>query len=228
MRDIKLQNTNLKDNWVLLVLLLIVITNAMIMKDSTIALISALCGITYTFLAGKGKPICYMFGITGSSFYCMLSFQSLLWGNLLLYALYYIPMQILGYFQWNKNLKECKKEIIKIALPKKELFILLGIIFILTIVVYYILIYFKDSHPLLDSITTVFSLGGMYLTVRRAIEQWLFWAVVNLLSLIMWINVLANGTKVYSTVFMWGIYLVLAIYFYITWKKELKSYLLAK
>ncbi len=228
MRDIKLQNTNLKDNGFLLVLLLIVITNAIIMKDSTIALISALCGITYTFLAGKGKPICYMFGITGSSFYCMLSFQSLLWGNLLLYALYYIPMQILGYFQWKKNLKECKKEIIKITLPKNELFILLGIIFILIIVVYYILIYFKDSHPLLDSITTVFSLGGMYLTVRRAIEQWLFWAVVNLLSLVMWINVLASGTKVYSTVFMWGIYLVLAIYFYITWKKELNSYLLAK
>ena len=42
MRDIKLQNTNLKDNWVLLVLLLIVITNATIMKIPT--------GITFPLL----------------------------------------------------------------------------------------------------------------------------------------------------------------------------------
>ena len=44
-------------------------------------------------------------------FYCWLSFQSALWGNLLLYAAYYIPMQIIGYFRWNQNLKKDKKEI---------------------------------------------------------------------------------------------------------------------
>ena len=224
MRDIKLK----KDNLILLSLLVLVIINAIARQDSVIAVISALCGITYTFLAGKGRPICYLFGITGSTFYCLLSFQNLLWGNLLLYALYYIPMQIIGYFQWNKNLKNNQKDIIKIFLPKKELAILLAINFCLIIITYFILSHFKDAHPLLDSITTVVSIGGMYLTVRRAIEQWAFWMVVNLLSVIMWIEVLSNGVKVYSTVAMWLIYLMLAIYFYITWHKEIKSYLDAK
>jgi nicotinamide mononucleotide transporter len=137
-------------------------------------------------------------------------------------------MQIIGYFQWNKNLKNNQKDIIKIFLPKKELAILLAINFCLIIITYFILSHFKDAHPLLDSITTVVSIGGMYLTVRRAIEQWAFWMVVNLLSVIMWIEVLSNGVKVYSTVAMWLIYLMLAIYFYITWHKEIKSYLDAK
>ena len=167
-------------------------------------------------------PVCYLFGVTGSSFYCLLSFQSALWGNLLLYAGYYVPMQILGYFSWNKNLKDTQKEIIKIKLPKKELFVLLGILFFLSLLVYFILFKFNDTHPVLDSLTTVFSIGGMYLAVRRAIEQWIFWFVVNILSVVMWFNVALSGVKVYSTVIMWAVYLFLAVYFYITWKKELK------
>ena len=94
---------------------------------------------------------------------------------------------------------------------------------IISIFVYYILLYFKDAHPILDSLTTVFSIGGMYLTVRRAIQQWIFWMFVNVLSLIMWINVILNGTKAYSTAIMWAVYVYLAIYFYIEWRKELKQ-----
>ena len=204
-------------------ILLFIITNAIIQKDSVIAVISAVCGILYTFLAGKGLPICYLFGITGSSFYGLLSFQNALWGNLILYIGYYLPMQILGYFKWSKNLQDNKKEIIKIKLPQKELFSLIFILSILSVAIYFLLKHLNDSKPILDSITTVFSIGGMYLTVRRAIEQWIFWMIVNTLSFIMWITVALNGIKVYSTIIMWGVYLILAIYFYITWSKEINK-----
>ena len=207
-------------------ILLFIITNAIIQKDSVIAVISAICGILYTFLAGKGLPICYLFGITGSSFYGLLSFQNALWGNLILYIGYYLPMQILGYFKWSKNLQDNKKEIIKIKLPQKELFSLILILSILSIAIYFLLKHLNDSKPILDSITTVFSIGGMYLTVRRAIEQWIFWMIVNTLSFIMWITVALNGIKVYSTIIMWGVYLILAIYFYITWSKEINKNLI--
>ena len=46
--------------------------------------------------------------------------------------------------------------------------------------------------------------------------------VVNALSLAMWLTVALNGARVYSTVFMWAVYLFLAFYFYFDWKKELK------
>lgn len=204
-------------------ILFFIIINAVIQKDSAIAVISAICGILYTYLAGKGLPICYLFGITGSSFYGILSFQNALWGNLILYIGYYLPMQILGYFKWSKNLQDNKKEIIKIKLPQKELFSLIFILSILSIAICFLLKQFNDSKPILDSITTVFSIGGMYLTVRRAIEQWIFWMIVNTLSFFMWIAVALNGIKVYSTIIMWGVYLILAIYFYITWNKEIKE-----
>ena len=104
---------NKKEIALLVVVYTTLFANAYFTNDSIIALISAFCGITYTILAGKGYPICYIIGVMGSSFYCYLAFNNALWGNLLLYGAYYIPMQIVGFLQWNKNLKSNRKEIVK-------------------------------------------------------------------------------------------------------------------
>ncbi len=195
--------------------------NAYIMQDSLIALASAFCGITYTILAGKGNPFCYLIGLTGSAFYMYLAYHNQIWGNLILYGLYFVPMQVLGFFKWSKNLKNDKYEIIKIKLGEKENLILFTVTLFISLVFVFILWRLKDANPIIDSITTVFSILAMYLTVRRAIEQWYVWAGVNALSFVMWFIIAVHGKKVYSTVLMWFIYFILAIYFYKKWKEEL-------
>ncbi len=206
----------------LILIYLILVINAVIHRDSPIAFISAFCGITYTIMAGKGNPICYIIGVTGSGFYAYLSFVNALWGNLLLYLAYYIPMQILGFYKWRKHLKKDRYEIKKSSLPKKERLITILLTLIFSIAAVIVLSISGDRNPVIDGITTVFSITGMYLTVRRSIEQWLVWIIVNGLSLIMWLEIALNGVKVYSTVIMWGVYFLLAIYFYIQWRMEIK------
>ncbi len=200
---------------------IILFVNAFLFKDQPAALVSAFFGITYTFLAGKGNPICYLFGVTGSGFYCWLAFHNSLWGNLILYAAYYIPMQILGFFKWNSHLKDNKNEIIKITLNKKERILISAVTLICSAAAVFVLHLLNDKNPVIDGITTIFSITGMYLTVRRAIEQWIVWMAVNGLSALMWGAIALNGGKVYSTVIMWCVYFVLAIYFYKSWKKEI-------
>ena len=199
----------------------VLFANAYFMHDSVVAIISAFCGITYTILAGKGNPVCYFIGLTGSAFYMYLTYSNNLWGNLLLYGLYFVPMQILGFFKWSQNLKENKYEIIKTKLSLKENAILFSITFLVSILGSAALAYLGDKSPIIDGFTTIFSILGMYLTVRRAIEQWYIWAGVNALSFLMWLIIAIQGEKVYSTIFMWGVYFVLAIYFYKKWKEEL-------
>lgn len=203
-------------------LLLFIILNAFRCHDSVQALISAVCGITYTVFAGKGYPVCYLFGVTGSSFYAYISAQNALWGNVFLYLGYYVPMQILGFWQWRKNLKQDKNEIVKTSLKLKEFFIIVLCSVVLVIILAAFLGTTADKHPILDSMTTIFSISGMYLTVRRCIEQWLFWMIVNALSLLMWLNIALQGGRVYSTVIMWAVYLFLAFYFYLQWRREIK------
>ena len=197
--------------------------NAFFVKDNPIAVCSAVCGILYTIIAGKGKISCYFFGLMGSWCYIWLSLKNALWGNMLLYLCYYIPMQILGIFRWRKHLESKTREIIKTELShlQRIKLVITGILGSVTTIL--ILAYFNDKSPVIDGITTFFSILGMYLTVRRCIEQWLIWIVVNGLSFIMWANLVIHGTKAYSTVIMWGVYFILAIYFYFVWRKELKK-----
>ncbi len=221
MRFIKLKFCKNFELCFLFLVYFVLLVNFLVFKDSVPALLSAFFGITYTVLAGKGNPICYLFGLSGSGFYIYLSYNNFLWGNLILYLFYYVPMQILGFFKWKMNLKRGKFEIKKSQLDKKTFFNLLIISTISSILFSFILIYLKDKNPFFDAITTIFSITGMYLTVKRCIEQWIFWMIVNGLSAIMWINIALGGEKVYSTIIMWSVYFFLAIYFYFSWKREL-------
>lgn len=224
MDKIKIQNKkNIFEITMLYLILSFVIINAIIVKDNIIAVISALCGILYTLLAGKGRVLCYFFGLMGSACYSFLSFKQALFGNLVLYMCYYIPMQILGIFSWKKHLKKNGEEIIKTKLNTKKRLRIAVISAIGSIITILILKYFNDSNPTIDGITTFMSIIGMYLTVKRALEQWIVWMIVNGLSFLMWIDAVIRGARTYSTVIMWGVYLIAAFYFYFQWKKELKE-----
>ncbi len=204
----------------LLTVLVLIFINALIFNDSPIAVCSAVCGILYTIIAGKGKISCYLFGLMGSGCYIWLSLTNALWGNMLLYLCYYIPMQITGIFKWKKNL-QADNEIIKTQLSARQRikYCITGILGCLITIA--ILNYFNDKSPVIDGITTFLSILGMYFTVRRLIEQWIIWIIVNGLSFIMWLNLALHGTKAIATVIMWGTYFILAIYFYQEWKKEI-------
>lgn len=201
----------------------IILINLVVFNDSIVAVISAVCGILYTTIAGKGKISCYLFGLLGTSFYSYLSLKNALYGNLCLYIGYYLPMQVFGIFEWKKHRKSATREIIKKSLTAKQALKLVIIASILSIFVISVLCYFKDSSPVFDGITTVLSIVGMYLTVKRCIEQWIVWILVNSLSSFMWFKLIINGSKAYSTLVMWIVYLLLAIYFFVMWKKEIKS-----
>ena len=88
MRSIKPDNWKTSEFALLCFVYLILLVNALVLKDSLVAVLSAFFGITYTMLAGKGSPKCYLFGLAGSGLYAWLALTNALWGNLCLYFLY--------------------------------------------------------------------------------------------------------------------------------------------
>lgn len=207
----------------LCVIFSIIFINAFLLKDNVIAVISAVCGILYSTIAGKGKVSCYLFGLTGTCCYSWLSYDNGLWGNLVLYMCYYFPMQVLGIFEWRKHLKEKTKEIVKVQMTKSQVVKLVLLAILACTLAIFVIKLLKGSSPVFDGITTVLSVFGMYLTVKRSIEQWIIWMIVNGLSSIMWLNLVLHGAKTFSTLLMWVVYFLLSIYFYINWRKELKK-----
>lgn len=188
--------------------------------DNKIALVSAVCGISYTILAGKGKISCYIFGLCGTLCYAYISYKNQLYGNLCLYALYYFPMQILGIFKWRKHLKKDTNEIIKTSLKLRERFTYFSSAIVLSLLAAIVLKFTGDLTPFFDAFTTVFSIFGLILTIKRCIEQWHLWTVVNGLSVIMWVEAYMQGSNCFATILMWATYLVLGVYFLYSWKKD--------
>ena len=195
--------------------------NWLYLKDNPLAVTAAICGATATAAAGKGKISTYLFGMIGTLCYSYMAFKSMLYGNFLLNLCYYFPMQFIGIYSWKKHMKPDKQEIIKTSLSKKEGILITIILLVSCIVCAQILRHFNDLHPYIDSITTVGSIFGVFLTVKRCFEQWYVWFVVNALTLYMWIKIVMSGVNAYSTVVQWGAYFILGIYFMIIWHKEL-------
>ena len=204
-------------------ILLFIFILSVIIKDNIIAVISAIFGISYTILAGKGRVLCYYFGLAGTLCYSYISFRNGLFGNLALYMCYYFPMQILGIFKWQKHLKSDSREIIKTKLTVKSRFVYFITALFLTIILAFLLTALEDKNPVPDAVTTVFSVLGMLFTVKRCIEQWYVWIIVNGVSAVMWLQAYFAGSNCFATVLMWLVYFILAFYFLFVWKKEMKE-----
>ena len=185
-----------------------------------VSIIYTLFSLTYTILAGKGKYICFFFGLFASVLYGILCFINHLWGSLALNVLYYIPIQILSFILWFKNTDEDKKTVKKISLGRKEFFSLLILALILSICAIYFLNFINDKSPFFDGIILIFSILGAYFTLRRAIEQWIIWSIVNVFSCIMWLIFIPQNPSAIAPSVLWFIYLILGIVFYFEWKRE--------
>ena len=203
--------------------IILIIAISIILKDNKIALISAIAGISYTILAGKGKISCYIIGLCGTFCYCYIAFKNGFYGNLALYGLYFFPMQVIGLIKWKKHIEKETGSIKKTCLTTKERIFYLNAALILSLILSYILFLTNDKNPIIDSIVTILSIIAQILTVKRCIEQWYLWLIVNILTFIMWIIAYINGSNCFATIIMWATYVFLAIYFLHSWKKELTS-----
>ncbi len=205
------------------IVILFITIISILKSNNIIALICAICGITYTIFAGKGKISCYFYGIIATLCYSYLAYKNAFWGNLVLNLFYYFPLSIIGVFLWKKHIKKDKQEIQKTKLSNHKRIFYLTLTLLITVVMAQIFVAFNDSSAYLDSFTTVFSGLGMFLTVKRCLEQWYIWFFVNLFSAYMWFQAYLNGGDCMAVVLKWLVYAFLAIYFLHKWNNELKT-----
>lgn len=191
--------------------------------DSLMGIISAVTGILYVILAGKGKLSAYIFGLINSVLYAIISYKASLFGETMLNGLYYVPMQFVGFFLWSRNMNLDTGEVIKKHMTNKSRIICALSIAVCTYLYGLILSYLGDAMPYTDSFTTVASVIAMVVSVKMYSEQWWIWFLVNLLSIYMWYKDFAGGSDNIATLLMWVVYLISGILMLIKWEKEIKN-----
>lgn len=204
----------------LVVAALTILTLSIYWKDSIVGMIAAVTGVLCVVLTGKGKPSSYIFGFVNVLFYAYISFGAKYYGEVMLNLLYFFPMNFVGWFAWKKHMNNSTGEVEKKKLPPSQLLLVLAGTGALIAVYGLFLKRLGGNLPFIDSMSTIVSIVAQILCVKRYVEQWILWIIVNIVTVIMWVFAFLNGGDHIATLMMWSIYLVNAIIMFIKWNKE--------
>lgn len=188
--------------------------------DTPMGIISATTGVICVVCTGKGKLSAYTFGLINSVLYAVIAYKATLYGETMLNALYYVPMQFIGFYVWSKHMNEETKEVEKRHMKWSGRCVLILCIAASTLLYGLLLQYLGDAMPFVDSFTTVSSVIAMIISVRMFAEQWWIWVAVDVFSVYMWWCNFTTGSDNMATLLMWIIYLGNAIIMLVKWEKE--------
>lgn len=189
-------------------------------RDTVIGILAALTGVMCVILTGKGKVSSYLFGMVNTVLYAYVAFEAKYYGEVMLNLLYYVPMNIVGWVLWRQHMNEAGDEVVKERLTAKWQVVLL-IACSIGVYLYGLLLRFLGGNlPFVDSMSTVLSIVAQILCVKRYMEQWIIWIVVDVVTVIMWAVNFARGGESIATLIMWSIYLLNAVIMFVKWYRE--------
>ena len=175
--------------------------------------LAASLGILYVVLAAKESIWCWPSALASTIIYTVLFWEGQLPMQAILNA-YYMVMAIYGFMLWQKQAAtEDNLHISNRPFRFHAIFISSGII-LTGLIGLYLASMAESRLPYLDAAVTVFSLMNTVLMVRKILESWIYWMVINSAAIALYFQ-----TGYYVTILMFMVYFVLAIYGYLSWKK---------
>lgn len=181
--------------------------------------VAGIAGVLCVVLVAKGSIWNYFFGLINVSMYAYISYKASLYGDAALNALYYVPMQFIGWWQWRKRgaaiSKSESKDGVQVKARRfswKQRVVLFAGCAAAVVAGAFVLKYVGDPQPLKDSTTTVLSIVAQALMALAFMEQWILWIITNIVSVIMWCVCVARGEAHAAVmVIMWSFYLLNSI-----------------
>jgi len=190
--------------------------------------VAGIAGVLCVVLVAKGNIWNYLFGIINVSMYAYISYKASLYGDAALNALYYVPMQFIGWWQWRKRgaaVSEAEAGGAGVQVKARRFTWHQRAILALgcaagVIAVGYVLKHFGDPQPFKDSATTVLSIVAQALMALAFMEQWALWIITNVISVAMWSICVARGEAHAAVmVIMWVFYLLNSLNGFRVWLK---------
>lgn len=210
--------------WLVVFAVLSIVTFAF-SGGGVLGLIASITGMLSVILVAKGRISNYFFGVIQAIIYGYISYTYAIYGEVMLNLMYYLPMNIIGFFIWKKNKVDDSnsingEQVTAKRMTKKEMIVSVLVVSIAIVLYATLLSSINGSVIGVDSATTILSVYAMILMVKRYAEQWIIWIIVNALSIIMWLIAISyQGGDDYSMVIMWSAFLVNSIYGYINWMR---------
>lgn len=186
--------------------------------DGVIGILAGLTGVTCVVLVNLKKMSNFAWGFINCLLYGYVAYTASYYGDVMLNWLFYLPLQVIGAYMWYDILEDNDIKVQKITSLLTLSQLVLGSV--ITVLIYSLaLTKLGGALSLVDATTTTLSVLATYFMVKGYREQWLCWIIVNVLSIFMWVQIVASsgGEEGVSVLIMWCMFLINALYGTYTW-----------
>jgi len=171
-------------------------------------------GILGVVLTIKQNVLCWPRSIIGLFTSLFAFYEQRLFGDASLQIIYLI-YSIYGWIYWNKQVQT---EFNITNSPIKQLFYLGVVTILLFIGIFFLLKFFKGDKILVDAILTSISLTTTYMMIKKWIENWMLWVIIDFAYVFLYFS-----KSMYLFSVLYFIFAVVAFFGFLEWKKLLKK-----
>ncbi len=165
------------------------------------------------FFANRNSFHTWWTGIIGTILLGILFFEVKLYADVIL-QVFFILTGLWGWWMWLYGSQE-KNELPITRVSLNQLFLFAGLAIFLAIGHGFMLHALTDaSFPFIDSIILVCSIIAQFLLMKRKLESWYFWILVDLVAVPLY-----AAKELYLTSTIYFLFLILAIWGLLHWKK---------
>lgn len=181
-------------------------------------IISVVTAIFYLILAARENVWCWFFGIISCTFWA--------WAAFSLYDLYidsllqvfYVVISFWGIYSWKFGGKaKTELPITKLSLQEHGTIIGAGLV-LSGLFGWLFAEYTSAASTYPDALTTVFSVLTTFMVIRKKLENWFYWLVID--SIYVWLY-WSRGGYLFSLLFV--VYLIIVVKGYLDWKEKYEA-----
>ena len=140
---------------------------------------ATLLALIYVILAARQRAIAWIFGIVSCSLWAYASFFFYQLYLDALLQLFYVGMGFWGWFSWRKNMTSGGNLSIATLPWQQHLWIITAGTLIGLLFGYFFAAWTPAAATYPDALTTIFALFATLMQVRKILENWLYWIVID-------------------------------------------------
>ena len=183
--------------------------------------LAVLLAIAYLVLAVRERLLCWYCAFVSTAIYTAIFWDVNLFMDSAL-NVYYMAMAVFGWHQWkyggvseaDDNTEVAGVPIMSLS-SSQHVKMIVSITALSLISGYLLGEYSQAAWPYVDSFTTWGSVIATYLVARKYLENWLYWIVIDIVSIPLYLD---RGLNL--TALLFGAYVIIAIVGYFSWRNH--------
>jgi nicotinamide mononucleotide transporter len=176
--------------------------------------LAVVLALAYLLLAARQNLWCWLCALLSSLIYMWLMWQARLYMETVLNG-FYAVMAVLGWHAWRQHSGQLQSASI-VSLRPLQQGLCLALALALALINGYLLQRFTDAvFPFVDAFITWGSVITTFLVVRKVLQNWLYWLVLDGMALLIYLD-----RGLYLTALLFALYLVIVVIGYRQWQRD--------